>query len=279
MPVISGDTSSLVVTGGSGGTGSVPCADWPVFYTCDVSTVDPVLLALTVTSATQILWALSGRRFGFCEVTSRPCRDDCYDYPFYTSLMPWSGSYPQPALIGGSWFNLTCGSCSRSCTCGTLSEVLLPSPVLQVVRVMIDGTIVPTGSYRLDDNRRLVRTDGGMWPICNDLARDDTEPGTWSITALYGEPIPEMAKLAMGELVCELIRGATGGDCRLPPGVTQLARQGVTISYPDVGTLWKQGRTGLFLVDAFLSAFNPAGLTRRSRTYSVDRPPFRRAGT
>jgi hypothetical protein len=157
--------------------------------------------------------------------------------------------------------------------------VILPSPVFQIVRVKIDGGVVPTGSYRLDDNRRLVRTDGGRWPSCNDLTRDDTEVGTWSITAQYGEAIPDIAQLAMGELACEIVRAATGGDCRLPAGVTQLARQGVTISYPDIGTLWKQGRTGLYLVDAFLSAYNPGGLTRRSRTYSVDRPPFRRAGT
>mgnify|MGYP001612675354 FL=1 len=151
--------------------------------------------------------------------------------------------------------------------------------MFQIVRVLIDGQIVPTGSYRLDDNRRLVRTDGNVWPLCNDLSRDDTEVGTWSITAQYGEPIPTLASLAMGELVCELVRAATGGDCRLPAGVTQLARQGVTISYPDIGTLWRQGRTGLYLVDAFLSTYNPAGLTRRSRTYAVDKAPFRRAGT
>ena len=257
-----------------------PCADWPIQWTCDVSTVSPAVTALAVTSATEILYALSGRRFGVCEVTSRPCRYDCYEGPFYTSLAPWmGGSYPQPALIGGSWFNLTCGSCGRDCSCGALSEVILPSPVFQIVRVKIDGGVVPTGSYRLDDNRRLVRTDGGRWPSCNDLTRDDTEVGTWSITAQYGEAIPDIAQLAMGELACEIVRAATGGDCRLPAGVTQLARQGVTISYPDIGTLWKQGRTGLYLVDAFLSTFNPAGLTRRSRTYSVDRPPFRRAGT
>ena len=275
MPVINEGGATPVPT-----DDQAPCADWPFVLTCElVTTASPLITSTAVTSATEILWALSGRRFGVCEVTSRPCREDCYDYPFYTPLLPWTGSYPQPALIGGSWFNLTCGSCSRTCSCGTLSEVLLPSPVFQIVRVLIDGQIVPTGSYRLDDNRRLVRTDGNVWPLCNDLSRDDTEVGTWSITAQYGEPIPTLASLAMGELVCELVRAATGGDCRLPAGVTQLARQGVTISYPDIGTLWRQGRTGLYLVDAFLSTYNPAGLTRRSRTYAVDKAPFRRAGT
>lgn len=256
-----------------------PCADWPIHWTCDISAASPAVTALAVTSASEVLYALSGRRFGVCEVTSRPCRYDCYD-PFPDNWTPWEGAgYPRPALIGGLWFNLVCGSCSRTCTCGSLSEVLLPSPVNSVTEVLIDGVVLDPSAYRLDDRRRLVRIDGGQWPWCNDLSKNDTEPGTWSITAQYGEPIPESARLAMGELACEIIRAATGGDCRLPAGVQQLVRQGVTISYPDVGELFAKGRTGLYLVDMFIATYNPNHLKRRSRVYSVDRPPFRRAGT
>lgn len=277
MPVISSTGQAPVVTGGvPGETG--PCEDWPIQWTCDVSTVSPVLTGLAVESATEILYALSGRRFGFCTVTSRPCRQDCYE-PWPDDWPPWSSGYPTPALIGGQWFNLVCGSCSRSCSCTTVSEVLLPSPVHAVIEVKIDGVALPSSAYRLDNNRLLVRVDGAVWPLCNDLSLADTEPGTWSITAQYGEPIPDLAKLAMGELACEIIRSATGGDCRLPAGVQQLVRQGVTISYPDIGALFRQGRTGLYLVDAFLATYNPGNLKRRSRVYGVDRPPFRRAGT
>lgn len=274
MPVINSGSTVPVPT-----DGLPPCEDWPITWTCDVSTASPAVTALAVTSATEVLYALSGRRFGVCEVTSRPCREECYDTPFYTDLLPWTGSYPMPALIGGSWFNLACGGCGRNCSCSTVSEVILPSPVFQIVQVKVDGTPLATGSYRLDNNRILVRTDGNVWPLCNDLSRDDTEVGTWSITAQYGEPIPDLAQLAMGELACEIVRAATGGDCRLPPGVTQLVRQGVTISYPDVGELLKNGRTGLYLVDLFLATYNPNALKRRSRVYAVDKAPFRRAGT
>ncbi len=273
MPVINQTTEVPVATGGT-----PPCEDWPITWTCDVSTVSPAITALAVDSATEILFALSGRRFGVCQVTSRPCRQECYD-PFPDNWLPWGGSWPQPALIGGQWFNITCGSCSRSCSCTSVSEVLLPTPVHRIIQVVIDGVVISPDAYRLDNNRLLVRVDGGIWPLCNDLSKNDGEPGTWSITAAYGEPIPQIAALAMGELACEIVRGATGGDCRLPAGVTQLARQGVTIQYPDVGELLRGGRTGLYLVDLFLSAYNPAGLTRRSRVYSVDAPPFRRAGT
>lgn len=250
-------------------------------WTCDVATLNPAVTGLAVASATETLWALSGRRFGLCEVTLRPCRRDCYDGRFYDDFgPPWTGarSYPQPALIGGQWFNLTCGSCS-DCACGTVSEALLPAPVHSIVEVKVDGTPLVTGAYRVDNNRLLVRTDGGRWPRCNDLTRADSEAGTWSVTARFGEVPPEGAALAMGELSCEIAKAADGQDCRLPAGVQQLVRQGVTISYPDVGELFAKGRTGLYLVDMFVATWNPAGLRSRSRVYRVDQPTVRRAGT
>ena len=258
-----------------------PCEDWPVQWTCDLDTLNPAVTGLAVSMATETLWGLTGQRFGLCEVTLRPCRRDCHTGSFFDDFgPPWAGgSYPQPALIGGQWFNLTCGSCHGGCSCSTVSEVLLPAPVLRIVEVLIDGTPLVTGAYRVDNNRLLVRTDGGEWPRCNDLTLSDTEVGTWSVTAVYGEELPDGAALAMGQLACEIAKAADGGDCKLPVGLQQLVRQGVTISYPDVGELFRQGRTGLYLVDMFVTTWNPNRLRTRSRVYSVDRPSVRRAGT
>lgn len=259
-----------------------PCSDWPVTWTCDLDTLNPAVTGVAVSTATEVLWALTGMRFGTCEVTLRPCRRDCWGGGFFDDFgPPWSGgwSYPQPALIGGQWFNLTCGGCSGECSCSSVSEVLLPAPVNRIVEVKVDGTPLVSGAYRVDNNRLLVRTDGGDWPRCNDLASADTEAGTWSVTATYGEDLPDGAALAMGQLACEIAKAAAGGDCKLPAGLQQLVRQGVTISYPDVGELFRQGRTGLYLVDMFVATWNPGGLRQRSRVYSVDRPAVRRAGT
>jgi hypothetical protein len=277
MPVINQIVSQPTGTGVMSG----PCADWPVQWTCDLDTLNPAVTGIAVSMATETLWSLTGMRFGLCEVTLRPCASECQTGSFYDDFgPPWaSGSYPQPALIGGLWYNLTCGSCSGDCSCSAVSEVRLPAPVYEIVEVLIDGVVLASSAYRLDNNRLVVRTDGGRWPRCNDLSRDDNEADTWSITALYGEPLPAGAELAMGELACEIAKAADGGDCRLPPGVQQLVRQGVTISYPDVGELFRQGRTGLYLVDMFVSTWNPYGLRQRSRVYSVDRPTVRRAGT
>lgn len=277
MPVINPIVSQPTGTGVMSG----PCADWPVTWTCELDTLNPAVTGLAVSMATETLWSLTGMRFGLCEVTLRPCARECQTGSFYDDFgPPWaSGSYPQPALIGGLWYNLTCGSCSGDCSCGAVSEVRLPAPVYEIVEVLIDGTVLASSSYRLDNNRLVVRTDGGHWPRCNDLSKDDNETGTWSITALYGEPLPEGASLAVGQLACEIAKAAAGGDCKLPVGLQQLVRQGVTISYPDVGELFRQGRTGLYLVDMFVSTWNPYGLRQRSRVYSVDRPSVRRAGT
>lgn len=262
-----------------------PCAPWPVRWTCDVSTESPTATGIAVASATEVLWALSGRRFGTCQVTLRPCREDCYGTAYWSSYgAPWPASvFPSMGGWGYSWgwFDSLCGSCSGTCSCSEISEVRLPAPVSSIVSVKIDGTPMVTGgaAYRVDDNRLLVRTDGQRWPRCNDLSKDDTQPGTWSVTALYGEEIPEMAQLAVGQLACEILKSANGQDCMLPAGITQLVREGVTISYPDIGDLWKKGRTGLYLVDAFLTTVNPSGLRHRAKTYRVDGRGPRRVGT
>jgi len=278
MPVIN---PTAQTTPGNGGSISGPCANWPVTWACDTSTLNPAVTGTAVSMATEFLWAASGMRFGVCEVTLRPCRRDCQTGGFYDDFgPPWTAQYyPQPALVGGLWFNLTCGSCTGSCSCGLVSEVQLPAPVNTIVEVLIDGTPLVSGAYRVDNNRLLVRTDGSQWPLCNDLSLDDTEVGTWSVRATYGEALPEGTALAMGQLACEIAKAADGGDCRLPAGVQQLVRQGVTISYPDVGELFRQGRTGLYLVDMFLSTWNPYNMRQRSRVYNVDRPSVRRAGT
>lgn len=256
-----------------------PCGRWPIEWTCKIDTESPSATGLAADYATYILWALSGRRFGTCEVTLRPCRRECYQAPWpWTGWREWpgEGSWPQPALIGGLWFNLVCGSCGDTCSCGQLSEVVLPVPVNEIVTVRVDGSPLASGSYGVDNNRYLVRRDGAQWPRCNDLAKADTEPGTWSVTATYGEDVPAAGQLAAGELACEILRAIRGEDCRLPRNIARIARQGVTIEFPTVTEFFERGRTGLYLTDLFLTAANPGNLSRRSRVYSVDYPEARR---
>lgn len=258
-----------------------PSTPWPVYWICDVNTYSPELTGYAVSAATRILWSLSGRRFGLTTVTLRPCAEDCYggdwlSYPSWDwrvgvgySMPPWD-FYRTPYCAG---------SCTGTCSCAHVSEVRLPSPVDHIVEVKLDGTPMATSTYRLDNNRLLVRTDGQRWPRCNNLNLGDDQPGTWSVTAAFGEDVPDSGRLAMGELACEIAKAASGVDCRLPPAVTQLVRQGVTISVPDFGQFLLHGRTGLYLVDMFLTSENPKALRQRARVYDVDRMMPRRAGS
>lgn len=243
------------------------CATWPVYWTCEVSGYSPELTGYAVSAASHILWSLSGRRFGLCTAVLRPCADDCGDYRG-VPLWDWRAGYELPP-----WdlcrLPYCAGGCLGGCACTHIPSLRLPDTVHDVVEVKVDGTPMEAGDYRLE-RRLLSRVDGRSWPRCNDLALPDSQPGTWSVTARFGEDVPDSGRLAMGELTCEILKAGKGIDCRLPPGVTQLVRQGVTIQYPDVGQLLKDGRTGLYLTDLFLAAENPTRLRQRGRVYDVD---------
>jgi hypothetical protein len=53
----------------------------------------------------------------------------------------------------------------------------------------------------------------------------------------------------------------------------------VSIKFSEVAGSFSGGKTGLYMVDAFLEAVNPNGLRRRSRVFDVDALTARRAGT
>lgn len=255
-----------------------PCSPWNPIWTCDVSTSSPTATGYAATMATRVLWGLTGRQYGQCTITWRPCRQDC------SPEWEWPGRLPGYGMgmldyIQDSWFLMSCGRCpGNDCSCTYVPQIELPAPVDTIVSVKLDGTPMATGSYRLDENKYLVRTDGSDWPRCNNLTKDDTQAGTWSVTALAGQPVPTGGQLAAGELGCEILKAMRGEDCRLPAGVTQLVRQGVTISVPDFGDILMHGRTGLYLCDMFIMSENPHHLQQRGRAYSVDRLRTRRQG-
>jgi hypothetical protein len=277
-----------VPAGGAQSLPGLPCAGWdPVWGTCLLTGVSPTVTGAAVEAATEVLWSLSGRRFGVCQLVLRPCRSEC-------SGMSWSalgdgalgswwqyGTYPRPLFFDGVWYNLTCGNgCAGGCSCSPLSETLLPDPVAAVLEVKVDGTVLPASAYRVDDYRKLVRVDGGVWPLCNDLARADTAAGTWSVTVQFGADVPTLGQLALGELACQFAKLLSGNpDCELPSPVQQLVRQGVTMNFIDPNEVFKHGRVGLYLSDLFISTFNPTGLTSHSEIFDIDGPGYRIAGT
>lgn len=222
-------------------------------------------------AAWEILWSLSGRQFYLCPMVVRPCRVECCDE---CSI---SGPRWTPALIGGEWTNVSCSRCGDSCSCTEVSEVRLPGPIYSVTQVLLDGEILPPTSYRVDNEYFLVRTDGGRWPTCQNMAADATEEGTWEVTYTRGRPIPAGGEAALSELACELCKACVGDkSCCLPSRVTSVSRQGVSFAVLDPMTFLKDGMTGIYLVDLWLRSVNPYGLMRRATFLSPDMPNPRR---
>lgn len=240
-----------------------PCESWEPIVCCDLTASDAVITGYAAQAATEVLWALSGRRFGTCSVTLLPCPRGCEP----PSAWYWGDSHwPQPALVGGLWYNLPCnGSCPGSCTCNTESAFEVPRPISSIVSITVDGVVVPTGSYRVANYRTVVRTDGVPWPSCND--------GTWTATVRYGEEVPTLGLLAAGELTCEFVKACENvSTCKLPSRVQTLTRQGVTMAFLDPQEFLKDGLTGLYLPDLFISSVNPNKLQSPSQVYSPDLP-------
>lgn len=236
----------------------------------DGTTVPATTLEAVVLSASQVVWALTGRQFSTCDVVVRPCRRVCEDSGGFT--YGWAG--PFPVQIDGAWYNLAC-SCGSTCSCGDLCEAALPYPICEITEVMVDGVALDPTAYRVDDFRRLVRIDGECWPRCQDMAAPDTEEGTWSVSLTYGKEPPQLALDAASELACELLKARLGQTCRLPQRVSSLTRQGVTMSFIDPMSFFADGRTGLYLLDLAIRSFNPRMLQRPPGVYSVDAPSWR----
>lgn len=220
--------------------------------------------------AVFLLWTATGRQFGICETTYRPCRRDCngsYGWPLGAPWIPWR--------INDQWVNLSlsCSRCPGECGCGgAVSEIRLPQ-VQAVTGVRIEGVdLVPEDVVAVYNRNRIVRVDGEQWPGCQNLAAKDGA-GTWSVTVQQGLPVPDGGEMIAGMLACELAKACVGAsDCRLPRNVQQLARQGVTVGFrdlPSVATL----ETGIYEVDLWVGMSRYAGSQAPSvRSPDVPRP-------
>lgn len=230
------------------------CPDW--------GTYDPTVQTAAKDYAALILWAATGRRFGPCEVTVRPCGiRPCADGTADAFGYNWSGGTWVPYIYNGNWFNC---ACPGACTCNPRCQVRLTGPVDSIVEVTIGGVVINPASYRVDNGYWLVRTDGDCWPTCPDM---DTDNGTnvFEVTYLRGEAVPTTLLTAASTLACEWGKACTGGACRLGNRVTSLARNGVTIDMVDPESLLEAGLTGITEVDQIIRALNPYGHEHRPR--------------
>jgi hypothetical protein len=246
-----------------------PC-DWPVDYCSDnlpspLDGIDGSKVQRYERMAIDYLWNWTGQKYGTCTVALRPCRQPCADdrSTFGGPRAPFT-----PALIGGQWYNLACGSCGEQCGCGFTPTIVLPDLVAEVQEVLIDGAVLSPTAYRLDNGRYLTRLDGGRWPTCQDLTAPTTAAGTWEITYTVGLAVPTGGQIAAGVLAAEFAKAACNDEsCQLPQRVQRLSRQGVDIVFDQFDDIEK-GHTGIWLIDGWIASVTKP--PRRSRVYSPD---------
>lgn len=244
------------------------CADW--------DTYDPDLQTAAMEYGAFTMWAATGRQYGTCERTVRPCGRFCGSSPYgyYWSYGTWV-----PYVMGGVWRNCYCGD-GAGCTCEPSCQVWLPGPVASVpaTGVSQDGEIVPVDAWRVDNGQWLVRTDGECWTQCQDYNVDSGE-GTLFVTYQQGLAVPSVVAKAAGELACEWVKSCLGQPCRLPSRLQSLTRQGVSVSMVPFEDLLKHGLTGVATVDQVIMGLNPGGLWSRMRISSPDMPVTRTTTT
>jgi hypothetical protein len=181
-----------------------------------------------------------------------------------------------PGWWDGGVYASLCDNCLIACA---PSRVKLSGyPVREIEEVKIDGDILDPSLYTLWKRRYVTRLDDGHWPYQQNLTLADTEEGTWSVSYTYGADPPALGVAAAAQLGCEIFKACTNADdCVLPTGVTRVTRQGITIeksaftsfAYQRETRVQMGGwKTGMSLVDMFLTSVNQRGLIRRPVLWS-----------
>jgi hypothetical protein len=242
--------------------------DWTGVSETWLDELDPAIRARAEALAWTTLQALTGHALTICPTSVRPCSQNLAGGTWYEA--PITGTPYGPFINArGQWINsCTCGG-MPVCSCGDLVAVMLPGPVGRIIEVKVDGEVVPATAYRVDDARDLVRTDGDLWPIGQDMSKPDSEPDTFSVTYFRGHGPDELTDYAAGRLAHEFAKAMKDPTkCKLPAGVTAITRQGVTMEINP--GLFPDGYTGIREVDAVIMALNPHGLKQPSRVGSPD---------
>lgn len=248
---------------------------WPVDSACftdEWSAFSPEVQTRALALASSTLQRLTGGRVGNCPITVRPCtpRAACnslHGLPYY-----YSEAFT-PMNLGGSWIN-SC-PCIGTCGCTTACEVDLPKPIGRVDEVKVNGDVIDTEDYRIDNGHLLVwqGEDDCPFPATQNLGLPDTAEDTFSVTYLNAYPVDAIGAYAAGIMAMEYGRACGGGSCRLPAGVTTVVRQGLAIEIASGA--FPGGLTGIREVDSFISLWNPRGLAEASRVWSPDRSHMR----
>lgn len=225
----------------------------------------------SVKTASNILWALSGRKFsGITRVTERYV--SAYDPYLRTGASRLTYT---PQLINGQVENVVGGGFGRYSNrdflgdgTNALTRVRLRGRKVIEVHNMRDrdGEIIDPNTYFLGEHSTIFGVPNASWS------------STFvEVTYTYGTPPPSSGRAAARLLATELVKSYEGDDSSaLPQRVTSIVRQGVTYTVLDQQDFIDELRTGIYAVDLFLKSVNPDKARARSRVFTPDVPRARR---
>lgn len=244
--------------------------DWSCLGEEALAALDPGVQARAEQFAQISLRILTGFQVGGCPITVRPCVGGCAQRRTWVSV---ESAWMFPYILDGKWYN-TCGCLSiRGCSCSALTQIRLHGPVAIVSEVKVDGEVLDSDMWRLDNYNTLVRVSGPAWPTCQDMTAEDSEVGTMSVTYVQGAEVDATGAFVAGLLAKEFVDLCTKGSCSLPSGVTQVTRRGATMEFG--ADIFPNNRTGIQAVDIWVRQFNPYGVKAPARVFSPDRPAYR----
>jgi hypothetical protein len=218
--------------------------------------------------ASQLLWSMSGRKYGgITTVTEKyVCASRAY------RLGASSRNY-SPELVGGDLYNIPLDEFDDYAELTT--DGMSPSTRLRLRGgpvVKIDairdraGNIIDPSNYYLVDHSTVQARAGVAWAPCN-----------IEVTYSYGSMPPATGVAAARILATEFIKLWSGSDdCALPSRITSVARQGVSYTILDNQDFIDDMRTGLYIVDLFLKSSNPDKARTKAKVFSPDLPRARR---
>lgn len=219
--------------------------------------------------ASNILWAMSGRKYGgLTTVTER----------YITSLnaFRYQGASAKnffPHMMGGNIFNVPSedwnDSAYQSDGTSSLSRIRLrgkPVQEVHLVRSMYSGQIINPDAYYLAEHSEIRAYKGVPWP-----------PGNLEVTYTFGAKVPTSGRMAAKLFAIELIKFWEGDDCALPDRVTSVSRQGVSYTILDNQDFLESMRTGIYAIDLFIKTANPVKALMPSKVFNPDVTRAKRA--
>lgn len=228
----------------------------------DLDTIDPSDTALlrdyeaaleACKSASQTLWALSGRKYHTAEAVSERYEPGVQSIfsgaylparglPIYDSVLNFYYVHPR------DWENRRFR--------------LNGQPISEVVSVVdgVTGRTLDVSEYRVVNSMYLV------------LHTDSV--GAIEVTYRYGQSVPSMGKMAAKALAVQFFYLWSGreDECTLPDRVTSVTRQSVSWVLLDQQDFLDELKTGVYAVDLFLRQVNPDKARVKAKVFSVDIP-------